>query len=225
MTAADFRARQRIEANDTGTPIYVDSYYDGWRDDALAAISRAAPLTKSATLAVVDGTLTYNVPSDYITITSDALDVDGYPLYRITTNTGSILVSGDNYGPTGAFQTGFSVTRAHFGVRGRSIVLASDPDYTGNWTLTYGGTWVITELPADWIEMALDYATARFYDRRGTDASASFSFSVASTSVNRDGQAGRWAQLHEARAQRFETALATVADRLSRYGTFDVERG
>lgn len=207
MTEAAFRTRQRIEANDTGTPLYVDSYYDGWRDDALAAISRAAPLTKSATIAIVDGTETYNVPSDFITAASDAVDIDRYPLYRITTHADAVLT-----------------LDVDFAVRGRSIVLASDPDYTGNWTLTYGGTWVITELPADWIEMALDYATARFYDRRGTDAAATFSFEVASTRITRDNQPRKWEDLRDARMARFTKAVSRIATAVSMIGTITVER-
>ena len=204
MTAADFRARQRIEANDSGS-VYADALYDGWRDDALATISRAVPFAKTAAIAVVDGTTEYALPTDWITSSSDDLALDGNPLYRLTTNTGAILVLGTD------------VT-----IRGRTLVLWSDPDYTGNWTLTYGGTWLITDLPNDWVPIALDVATSRVYDRRATEAAAFFSYDNGVEKVDRRAEAEKWVLLRD---QRLATATAAIAaltgDAL---GTFRFER-
>jgi hypothetical protein len=207
VDATTFRARQRVEANDSGST-YGDGLYDGWRDDALAAISRAAPFTKSAAIAMVDGTKEYLVPSDWITSFGDELAYDNYPTYRLTTNTGAILVLGE-----------------HFTIRGRTLVLESDPDYTGNWTLTYGGTWLITDLPNDWIVIALDAATARVFDRKATEAAAFFSYDNGVEKVDRTAEAKKWMMLRDQRLANAMAAIAAISTGADAIATFGFERG
>lgn len=209
MTEVAFLARQRIEANDTGSPpVYADSYYNGWRDDALAVISRAAPIEKTASIAMVDGTLTYPLPTDWITSSGDELGYDDYPTYRLTTNTGAILVLGDD-----------------FMIRGRTLVLAADPDYTGNWTLTYGGTWLITELPNDWVAIALDHATASAFDARAASAANAFKYDNGVESVDDTAEAKRWMELSLARRAKAAAAMAAISTRADDIATFSFERG
>jgi hypothetical protein len=206
VTEAAFLARQRIEANDTASPaVFADSSYNGWRDDALAAISGAVPFAKTATIAMTDGTMEYQLPADWITSESDDLTVDGHPLYRLTTNAGAILLLG-----------------THFTIRGRTLVLWSDPDYTGNWTLTYGGTWLITDLPNAWVAIALDDATARAADARAAAAATAFKYDNGVESVDDTSEAKRWMELAIARRAKADAAIAAIAP--DRIGTFRFER-
>lgn len=208
MTEAAFRARQRQDASDDGvTPVYADALYDGWRDDALAAISRASPFATSASLAVTAGTKTYALPADWITSQSLELDAVGYPIYRLEDAAG-----------------GSQFLDTDFTVYGRTLTLASAPTANATWTNRYGGTWLITVLPNDWVSMALDFSSARAFDRRAADAASNFSFTVGPDSIDRTAEARRWQELRDERIARFATAKAAISTRGSSVGVFDWSR-
>lgn len=209
MTEADFRTRQRREASDDGvTAVYADALYDQWRDDALARISAVAPMATSATLSAVSGTKSYALPDDWITSISSDEDAAGYPSYRLEDPAGAHYYFGD-----------------HFSIYGRTLKLLSAPTATATWTNYYGGTWVITELPNEWIPMALDAASERAFNRRSTDAAGKFDFSVGPDSVTRGNESKRWGDLRDACRARVTPALEAIATNVADASTFSIQRG
>jgi hypothetical protein len=207
VTAAAFLERQRIEANDSAAPaVYADGVYNVFRDDALIALSRAVPMPRSTTIAMVAGTSEYPLPADYITLEGDELDADGTLLFRLEDPAG------------GRFYLG-----SGFIIRGSKLVLTSAPSANATWTLWYGGTWAITDIPNDWVSVALDYASARAFERRATDAATNFSFTVGPDSINRSSESERWTALRGERYARFLSGLQHVAP--ESFSTFTFERG
>lgn len=221
MTAAAFLARQRIEAQDTASPnVFADSYYDNWRDDALNAISQLAPLDTSASLNIVSGTLEYDLPTGFITFTSQRKNAIGYPIYGIKTPSGGIL-SLDSGGMDAA---GLPYEGSYFSIYGQKLVFPYDPGVTETWTVHYGGTYAITTLPDSWVKLALDYATASYYDARASAAGAYFNYSIGSESVTKAPEAERWLKLKEARIAAYNAGSASIATRVSSMGTFQIFR-
>jgi hypothetical protein len=220
VTTIDFLARQRIDANDAGSPaVFADAVYNAWRDDALASISRASPMPTSASLSVTSGTRTYPVPADWITSTSSIVEpstvVDyspfyNAPVYRIEDAAG-----------------GFLYLDTHFTIFGRTITLVSAPTASGTWTIRYGGTWTIPLLPAEWIKIALDYSSARSFEQRATVAASYFDYSLGggSVSITKSGESKRWLSLAEERMECFEESLKEIATNASSFGTFSFQRG
>lgn len=212
ISDAAFLARQRFEAKDAGTD-YTDAQYNNLRDDALSAISRAVPADIVATFAVADGTLTYSQPAGFITMRTSRVvpsvfdDPVAYPsavpLYRLVTNDGGTLeLDRDFY------------------LYGASIVFKADPDYTGNWTLYYGGTHTLATLPDRLVPAALDYATARLYERKATEAADYFQYSMGMESVDKDSIAAKWMKLHDQRMARFDALMATIDTAEAKQGAF-----
>jgi hypothetical protein len=207
MTEVAFLARQRIEAQDTGTPFYVDGYYNNWRDDALSAISLLAPCDRSASLSIVAGTLSYATPAGFITMSSERRDARGYPVYRITTATGALLYVDED-----------------FSLFAGQIVFAADPGVTATWTINYGGTYAITDVPDTWVKLALDHATASYYDARASAAGAFFNYSLGPDSVSKGPEAERWLKLRDVRMASFLANSSSIATRVSSMGTFRIYR-
>lgn len=209
MTEAAFRARQRIEANDSGTD-HADGVYDAFRDDALTWLSKAAPQDRSASLSIASGTLSYAEPSGFLTMTS-AEDTFSrglsVPKYRIETATYAMLRPD-----------------LDFVVYGSNIVLSSDPLVTATWTIYYGGTYVITELPDEWIPIVLDFATARIFDLKATTAASFFDYSVGGDSVSKGSQSSRWIALRDERMARATARLSEIAVSGSPYGSIRLDR-
>jgi len=209
VTEADFRTRQRREASDDGvTAVYANELYDQWRDDALARISAVAPMATSTSLSALSGTKNYALPADWITSTSIDVDAVGYPSYRLEDAAGAYYFIGD-----------------HFSIYGRTLKLLSAPTANATWTNYYGGTWVITALPNEWIPLALDAASERAFNRRSTDAAGKFDFSVGPDSVTRGNESKRWADLRDACRARVTAALAAIATNVADVSTFSINRG
>ncbi len=208
MTEVAFLARQRIEAQDTGTPFYGDSYYNNWRDDALSAISQLAPFDKSANLSIVSGTLAYSTPARFITMSSERKDALGCPVYRITTATNGLLY-----------------VDVDFSIYGAQIVFPFDPGVTATWVARYGGIYAITDLPDAWVKLALDHSTASYADARATAAGAYFNYSLGPESVTKGPEAERWLKLKETRMEAFKAASASIVTRVSSMGAFEFHRG
>jgi hypothetical protein len=207
MTEVAFLARQRIEAQDTGTPFFVDSYYNNWRDDALGAISQLAPIDKSASLSIISGTLVYPTPAGFITMDSDRRDAAGYPVYRIVTANGSFLYLDEDFSTYGA-----------------QVVFPSDPAVTETWTIRFGGTYAITDLPDAWVKLALDHATASYCDARATGAGTFFNYSIGPETVSKAPEAERWLKLRDARMASFNAKAPSIATRVASLGTFEIFR-
>ena len=226
-SAATFLARQREEANDTGTPVYADSVYNELRDDALAAISRAAPADSSSSVSVTSGSTAVPLPADFVTIVTSILDPDAYPHYRLITPAGDILVPDDGsaFRQVGYFPA--SLAANYFTLFGQNIVLPTVPTATESWTLRYGGLHTLATIPTDWVGMALDYASARVFDRKAAATASFFRYSLSSGSVDIDksGESQRWAKLRDQRMASFEQKLAKVATHGGAVGSFTFHRG
>lgn len=218
ISATDFRARQRFEVADGGTD-YTDGTYDLLRDDGLGALSQESPADKTASLSIVSGTLAYNLPSDFLTLTTSRTIPSGtttsysqfqsglIPAYRIVTNAGGILLPGVDYTAYGS-QIQFTV----------------DPGVTATWTLYYGGTHTLTTLPDKWVDALLDYATMRIFERKVTEAAKYFKYSTASTSIDKSGIIDNWKEAHALRKARWDAFLASIATNNSRVGGFRFSR-
>lgn len=213
MTEAAFRARQRIETNDSGSD-HADAVYDAARDDALQWLSKASPADLSASLAIESGTLSYVKPARFLTMqtseTVPAYTIAGWheaPKYRIATASGASLVLDQR-----------------FTIFGSSILLTADPAVTATWTIYYGGTYVITELPDEWVPIALDFATARIFDIKATAAASFFDYSVGGDSVSKGSQSARWIALRDERMARASARISEIAVAGSPYGSIRIDR-
>lgn len=206
MTEAAFLERQRIEANDTETPsVYTDGVYNVFRDDALIALSRVVPMPKSVPIAVISGTTEYDLPDDGIAFSGTEEDIDGTPLFALHDAAGTRHYLG----------TGFVL-------RGSKLVLTTTPTADGTWTLWYGGTWEIEDIPNDWVPLALDYATSRAFERRAADAASNFSFTVGPDTINRSSESDRWLKLRDGRFAQFTSGLSRIVPEA--FSTFTFER-
>lgn len=205
IAAADFRSRQRFEANDT---TITDANLDLLRDDALVEVSKHVPALKTANLSIAPATTSYALPSDFLTMTTAKTSVvDGLPLYRLTTATSAVYLPG----------TGFHTTDT-------TLELATAPGVTATWVLSYGAVHTVATIPAALIPCALDYATARYYDRKATEAAAYFQYTTGSISVNKDGEAAKWRSLRDARLAKVDKEIAALSVGQTALGTFRIYR-
>lgn len=227
-SATTFLARQKEEANDTGSPqAYADSVYNELRDDALATISRAAPADLFSPVSVTSGSTSVPLPDDFVTMVTPTLEADGYPHYRLIAANGAVLIPDD--GSTSR-QVGYvsSVLAGNlFTFFGQTIVLPTTPTANETWTLRYGGIHTLDTIPTDWVGIALDYATARMFERKAATAAAFFKYSVSGGSVDIDksGESQRWAKLRDQRMAAFEQKLAKIATHGGAVGSFTFHRG
>lgn len=209
MTEADFRARQRVEVNDSGSD-HADGVYNGFRDDALIWLSKAVPQDRSASLSIISGTLSYPRPTRFITMTNSEMTFSRgleVPKYRIETATYAVLRDG-----------------VDFVLSGSTIVFASDPLVTAAWTAYYGGSYLITDLPDEWVSIVLDFATARMYELKAARAAEYFQYSMGPESVDRNAESGKWLKLRDARLARANAELSKIAFTESLYGTIRIDR-
>lgn len=205
ITAADFRTRQRFEANDS---TLTDAQLDFLRDDALADVSQAMPALLTSSLSILPSTTSYSLPTDFLTLsTTEVSVVDGEPLYRLTTAADVVLHEGTD-----------------FHCAGLNLVLAVAPGVSATWVLTYGGIHTVATLPTHLIPIVLDAATARFYDRKATEAAAYFQYSTGSISVDKSEEIDHWLALRDARRKAVDAALAALTTATPPFGSFRVDR-
>lgn len=210
ITASDFRARQRFEAVDAGTD-YTDAQYDALRNDALLRLSRDIPADCSATIAVTSGVTTCTRPADFITMATTRIvpgsGDPGDPVYRLVRTDGTVLTLDSDYSFFGS-----------------TISLVTAPTATQNWTLYYGGTQTLTNLPDILVDALLHLATARLFDRKAAEASSKFSYSTASISVNKNDEKEKWEAERDTRMALYEHAIAPFRTNTSSVGTFSFDR-